>query len=74
MTASRWVLRGVRLLGGPPTDLVLDGGVIAEAGSSPTPPGAHTVDADGLIALPGLVDLILAVLFFVSYRATGKQG
>jgi dihydroorotase len=48
-----WVLRGVRVLDGPPSDLCFaDGVVSAEAGA-----GASVLDADGLIALPGLVDL-----------------
>jgi dihydroorotase len=54
---SRWFLRGVRPFGGAPTNLVLAGGVIAEAGSSPDAAGAGVVDADGLVVLPGLVDL-----------------
>jgi dihydroorotase len=64
---ERWVLRGVRPLGGPPTDLVLAGGVVVAGSGSPADaaggaraggsPGAAVVDADGLIALPGLVDL-----------------
>jgi dihydroorotase len=57
MTAS--LVRGARLLGGDAADLLLDDGVIAEVG----PPGslgragATVVEADGLVALPGLVDL-----------------
>jgi dihydroorotase len=54
MTASgSWVLRGVRPLGGAATDLYVEDGAIVD--SAPT--GAQTFDADGLIALPGLVDL-----------------
>jgi len=50
---SAWVFRGPRVCGGPPTDLAFaDGRVVAEA-----PVGAQVYDADGLIALPGLVDL-----------------
>ncbi len=54
---ARWVLRGLRVLGGPPTDLLVDGGVIAGAGVDVGARGANVVDADGLVALPGLVDL-----------------
>ncbi|HUR75777.1 MAG TPA: dihydroorotase [Sporichthya sp.] len=54
---TSYVLRGVRPLGGEPTDLVLADGWISEVGSGLTAAGAHVVDADGLIALPGLVDL-----------------
>jgi dihydroorotase len=50
---SAWVFRGARVCGGPPTDLAFaDGRVVAEA-----PVGAQVYDVDGLIALPGLVDL-----------------
>ena len=42
---------------GSRADLVLDDGVIAEIGSGLSAAGAAVVDADGLIALPGLVDL-----------------
>ena len=51
---SRWILRGTRVLGGAqPTDLFVDDGVIVDA----EPGDAQSLDADGLIALPGLVDL-----------------
>jgi dihydroorotase len=50
---SGWTLRGVRILGGEPTDLHLDKGVIVDA----MPAKAQVFDADGLVALPGLVDL-----------------
>jgi dihydroorotase len=51
------VIRGARPLGGDPVDLVLDGGVIADVAKAGTGSGAEVVDADGLVALPGLVDL-----------------
>ena len=51
------VISGARLLGGDSADIVIDCGVIAEIGTGLTRAGARTVDADGLIALPGLVDL-----------------
>ena len=51
MTA--FVLRGVSVLGAAPTDLFLRDGVI----SADAAPGAEIVDAEGLVALPGLVDL-----------------
>ncbi len=50
-----WVLQGVSILGGPPTDVLVDGGVIAEIGAGLR--GEQTLDAAGLVALPGLVDL-----------------
>ncbi len=53
--STAYVIKGARPLGGEPTDIALVDGVIGEAGAAP--PGAVTVDADGLVALPGLVDL-----------------
>jgi len=50
---NSWILKGVRPLGGEPTTLYVDDGVLVDA----APTGAQTIDADGLIALPGLVDL-----------------
>ena len=52
-TNNPLVVKGASVLGGTTTDLYVDGGVfVAEA-----PSGAHVVDAAGLVALPGLVDL-----------------
>jgi dihydroorotase len=51
-----WLIKAASPLGGPPADLLLRGGLIAE----PDPAeirGAQVFDAAGLIALPGLVDL-----------------
>jgi dihydroorotase len=57
---SGYLLRGVRLLGGDQVDMHLANGVIAEL-SAPNKElrvtGAKTIESDGLIALPGLVDL-----------------
>ncbi len=50
------VVKGARLLGEAATDLLLVDGVIAEVGTV-SAAGARVIDADGLIALPGLVDL-----------------
>jgi len=52
-----YLLRGVAPLGGEPTDLLLDDGRIAATGREARVAGATVVDADGLVALPGLVDL-----------------
>jgi dihydroorotase len=52
-----WLITGVRLLGGEPTDLLLRGRVIAEIGRHIDPGDAQVLDAAGLIGLPGLVDL-----------------
>jgi dihydroorotase len=52
-----FLIRGARLLGGEATDLVLRDGRIAELGTGLDAAGASAIDAAGLIALPGLVDL-----------------
>jgi len=54
------LLKGVRPLGGQPTDLLLRDGVIAATGAAAVaeaPAGTSELDVAGLIALPGLVDL-----------------
>ncbi|CAB4885595.1 MAG: dihydroorotase [Actinobacteria bacterium] len=53
---ARYVVRGVRPYGERAVDLVVEGGRIVEL----APPGSASgsiIDADGLIALPGFVDL-----------------
>jgi dihydroorotase len=52
---STVLLRGAAPLGGRPVDVLVDGGVIVEIGTKLS--GDHVVDADGLVLLPGLVDL-----------------
>ena len=52
-----YLIRGARLNGADAADLIIDGGVIAEVGTGLSRAGATVVDADGLVALPGLVDL-----------------
>ena len=52
-----WVVRGARLLGAEPTDLLLRDGRVQDIGSGLDAAGAQVLDADGLVALPGLVDL-----------------
>ncbi|RLK49200.1 dihydroorotase [Microbacterium telephonicum] len=51
------LIRGARLAGGHPADMVIEGGVIAEVGTGLSRAGATVIDAQGLITLPGLVDL-----------------
>jgi dihydroorotase len=51
------LLRSVRLDGGAPTDILVADGRIAEIGTGLSRAGAREIDGDGLIALPGLVDL-----------------
>ncbi|HEX5190796.1 MAG TPA: dihydroorotase [Streptosporangiaceae bacterium] len=62
--AARWLIRGARPLGGAPADILIDGQSIARvsahrpaSGGSDAGQGVTVVDAEGLIALPGLVDL-----------------
>jgi dihydroorotase len=50
---SQYLIKGVSVLGKEKTDLLIKDGVIAEGGAK----GAQVIDADGLVALPGLVDL-----------------
>lgn len=51
------VITGAQLLGAESADIVVENGVIAEIGTGLSRNGARVIDADGLIALPGLVDL-----------------
>jgi dihydroorotase len=57
--SDAWVVKGARILGGEPADLLLRNGNIEEVGApgSVQAAGASTMDAAGLVALPGLVDL-----------------
>jgi dihydroorotase len=60
MTArtAQWIIGGARLLGRDPADIRIADGVIAEIGRDlDHDVAAQRLDADGLIALPGLVDL-----------------
>jgi dihydroorotase len=54
---TQYLIKGVRVLGGEPADLLVRDGVIAERGVRVSAAGAQQIDADGLVALPGLVDL-----------------
>ena len=56
MTSS-YLIKNARILGGEPQDLRLRDGVIAEIGTDLAADGDTVVEAEGLIALPGLVDL-----------------
>ncbi|MGB0100005.1 MAG: dihydroorotase [Nocardioides sp.] len=53
--SATYLIQNASVLGGEPTDLLLADGVIQEPGADRA--GAEVIDADGLIALPGLVDL-----------------
>jgi dihydroorotase len=56
MTDS-WLITGARPLGGEPANVLVTDGLIAELGPDAEKRGAQRLDADGLILLPGLVDL-----------------
>ncbi|WP_326821396.1 dihydroorotase [Streptosporangium sp. NBC_01756] len=49
------VIKGARIIGGEPADILIRDGLVAEIGQGLS--GDETIDARGLIALPGLVDL-----------------
>ncbi|GGM03210.1 MULTISPECIES: dihydroorotase [Micromonospora] len=55
MTA--YLIKNVSVVGAAPTDLLIRDGVVAQAGAGLSAPDAVVVEADGLVALPGLVDL-----------------
>lgn len=55
--SESFLIRGARLAGGDATDMLVIDGTIAEVGIGLSARGTTVVDADGLIALPGLVDL-----------------
>jgi dihydroorotase len=52
---TSYLIRGAAIGSGARTDLLIRDGVIAETGTGLT--GGHVIDADGLVALPGFVDL-----------------
>lgn len=51
------IVRGATIVDGTRVDLLVREGVIVEMGSGLSASGASVIDADGLMALPGLVDL-----------------
>ena len=53
---SAYVIKGADLIGDGHQDLLIEDGVITGVGSVSSK-GAHVIDTDGLVALPGLVDL-----------------
>ena len=53
MSSVPLVITGAAVLGGERRDLHVDGGVLVDE----APDGAQVIEADGLVALPGLVDL-----------------
>jgi dihydroorotase len=55
VTTGSWLLKGVRPLGGKNVDVLIEDGVIAGVGGKLS--AERDLDADGLVLLPGLVDL-----------------
>jgi dihydroorotase len=54
---TAYLIKAARPYGGQPTDLLVEDGLLASAGPGLSHRGAEAVDAEGLVALPGLVDL-----------------
>ncbi|WP_189949386.1 dihydroorotase [Streptomyces roseolus] len=54
---SKILIRGAKVLGGEPQDVLLDGETVEAVGTGLTAEGATVIEADGQILLPGLVDL-----------------
>ena len=52
-----FLIKGVSLVGGAPADLLIRDGRIADGAVKGAVKGAEVIDAAGLVALPGLVDL-----------------
>jgi dihydroorotase len=55
--STAWLIKGARTPGGEAADLLLRDGVIQAAGTAGSQAGAQVLPADGLVVLPGLVDL-----------------
>ncbi|MET7490633.1 amidohydrolase family protein, partial [Streptomyces sp. NPDC005538] len=54
---SKILIRGAKILGGEPQDVLIDGDTISEVGVGLSAEGAEVVEAAGKVLLPGLVDL-----------------
>jgi dihydroorotase len=57
VSTTNYLIKGARILGGEPQDIRITEGVFTEIGTNLTADGEQVIVADGLIALPGLVDL-----------------
>lgn len=57
MSTTSFLIRGAQIGSGPATDILTVGTVITAVGMGLDSAGAEVIDAQGLIALPGLVDL-----------------
>ncbi|MCQ2000669.1 dihydroorotase [Arthrobacter zhaoxinii] len=57
-TTGTYLIRGASVLGAEHADIRIENGIIAAvAPGLPVPDGASVIEAEGLIALPGMVDL-----------------
>jgi len=54
---TTYLIRGASIVGATPTDILIRDGVVAALGTDARAAGAEVIDAAGLVALPGLVDL-----------------
>jgi dihydroorotase len=54
---TTYLIKGASIVGGAATNLLIRDGVVAAVGRDAAAPDAEVVDAAGLVALPGLVDL-----------------
>ncbi len=54
---NRWLIKGAEILGKERADVLIEDDRICRVGSRLSAQGASVVDADGLVMLPGLVDL-----------------
>jgi dihydroorotase len=54
---TTYVIKNVQAVGAEPGDIVIHDGLIQSVSTTTSPAGAEVIDGDGLLALPGLVDL-----------------
>ncbi|WNI33082.1 dihydroorotase [Streptomyces sp. ITFR-6] len=54
---SKILIRGAKVLGGEPQDILIDGETVAAVGTGLDAAGATVIEAAGQVLLPGLVDL-----------------
>lgn len=57
MSSNKILIRGAKVLGGDPKDVLIEGEIVSQVGEGLSVRGADVVDAEGLVLLPGLVDL-----------------
>ncbi|QTG80228.1 dihydroorotase [Arthrobacter crystallopoietes] len=55
--ATAYLVKGAAIGGGAAADLLIRNGVIAETGTGLSAAGATVIEAEGLVAVPGMVDL-----------------